>query len=139
MNTLSDAMKDMLSKQTPIQATVTKDGLPNIGPKRSLRVYDDNTLIFNENTGGQTLRNMQDGSQIAIAVIDREKLDGYRFLGRPEILSDGPVFANALDFAQNNGMKPPKFAVLVHIETIYSLRSGADAGKRIEELAQSEG
>lgn len=134
MKTLTQAMKDMLATQTPIQATVTAGGIPNIGPKRSLRVYDDNTLIFNENTGGQTLRNMQDGSKVAVAVIDREKLDGYRFLGTPKIVGEGAPFDNAVEFAGRNGMKTPKFAVLIHIEEIFSLRSGADAGKRMDEL-----
>jgi len=132
MNTIDDTMRAMLAKQLPIQATVSKEGLPDIGPKRSLRYYDDNTLIFNENTGGQTLQNIQDGSKIAIAIIDREALDGYRFVGTPEIFSEGtPAYDNALTFAANNGMKPPKFAVLVHIENIYTLRSGADAGKKL--------
>jgi len=132
MNTLDDAMKAMLSTQLPIQATVSKEGLPDIGPKRSLRLYDDNTLIFNENTGGQTLQNIRDGSRIAVAIIDREVLDGYRFIGKPEIFSEGTApYDNALAFAQKVGMKPPKFAVLVHIDTIYTLRSGADAGKKL--------
>ncbi|WP_205880092.1 pyridoxamine 5'-phosphate oxidase family protein [Lampropedia aestuarii] len=125
-------MKAMLAKQLPIQATVSKDGVPDIGPKRSLRAYDDQTLIYNENTGGQTLQNIRDGSKMAIAIIDREALDGYRFIGKPEVFGEGsPAYANALVFAEKNGMKPPKFAVLIHIESIYSLRSGADAGKKL--------
>lgn len=32
MKTLTDAMKDMLAKQTPIRATVTKTGIPTIDP-----------------------------------------------------------------------------------------------------------
>ncbi|THJ31849.1 pyridoxamine 5'-phosphate oxidase [Lampropedia aestuarii] len=132
MNTLNDTMKAMLAKQLPIQATVSKDGVPDIGPKRSLRAYDDQTLIYNENTGGQTLQNIRDGSKMAIAIIDREALDGYRFIGKPEVFGEGsPAYANALVFAEKNGMKPPKFAVLIHIESIYSLRSGADAGKKL--------
>ena len=131
MNTLNDTMKAMLAKQLPIQATTSKDGLPDIGPKRSLRVYDDNTLIYNENTGGQTLQNLRDGSKMAIAVIDREALDGYRFVGTAEIFSEGKPFENAEAFAAGNGMKTPKFAVLIHIDDIYTLRSGADAGKKL--------
>ncbi|RWR05942.1 pyridoxamine 5'-phosphate oxidase [Sinirhodobacter populi] len=134
MKTLTDAMKDMLATQTPIQATVTEGGIPNLGPKRSLRVYDDHTLIFNENTGGQTLANLRNGSRIAVAVIDREKLDGYRFLGTPEIFDKGAPFDNAVEFAGKNGMKTPKFAILVHIDEIFSLRSGPDAGKKMDEL-----
>ena len=118
MNTLDETMKAFLGKQLPIQATVSKDGLPDIGPKRSLRVYDDTTLIYNENTGGQTLQNIRDGSKIAVAVIDREALDGYRFVGRPEIFGEGAPYDNALAFAETAGMKPPIYAVLIHIEDI---------------------
>lgn len=96
-----------------------------------MRFYDDNTLIYNENTGGKTLQNIKDGSKIAVAIIDREALDGYRFLGTPELFSEGAPFEDALAFAMQNGMNPPKFAVLIHIENIYTLRSGKDAGKRL--------
>lgn len=131
MQVLNDAMKAMLAKQLPIQSTVSKDGLPDIGPKRSLRAYDDQTLIYNENTGGQTLRNILDGSKMAIAVIDREALDGYRFVGTPEVFSEGQPFDDAVAFASQNGMKTPKFAVLAHLDAIYTLRSGPDAGKAL--------
>ena len=131
MNTLNAEIKAMLSIQLPIQATTSKDGVPDIGPKRTLRAYDDNTLIYNENTAGQTLQNIRDGSKMAIATIDREALDGYRFVGTPEVFSEGKPFEDACAYAESKGMKPPKFAVLVHIESIYSLRSGPDAGKKL--------
>lgn len=131
MSFLDETMKQFLAVQLPIQSTVSKDGLPDIGPKRSIRVYDDNTLIYNENTGGQTLRNILDGSKMAIAVIDREALDGYRFVGRPEVFSEGAPFDNAVAFAEGAGMKTPKFAVLIHVEDVFTLRSGPTAGTRI--------
>ncbi|SHE28314.1 hypothetical protein SAMN02745117_00024 [Lampropedia hyalina DSM 16112] len=131
MNTLNDTIKAMLATQLPIQATVGPDGIPDIGPKRSLRAYDDQTLIYNENTGGQTLRNLKDGSKIAVAIIDREALDGYRFLGRAEIFHEGKPYDNAVAFAAKNGMKTPLCAVLIHIEAIFTLRSGPTAGTRL--------
>lgn len=85
MNELNDDMKKMLAKQLPVQATSSPSGVPDIGPKRSLRLYDDRTLIYNENTGGQTLQNIREGSKMAVVVIDREALDGYRFVGTPEL------------------------------------------------------
>ena len=108
MNTLDETMKAFLAQQLPIQATVSKSGLPDIGPKRSLRVHNDNTLIYNENTGGQTLQNIRDGSKMAIAIIDREALDGYRFVGQPEIFNEGAPYENAVTFAEKAGMKLPK-------------------------------
>ncbi|QLJ26934.1 pyridoxamine 5'-phosphate oxidase family protein [Serratia marcescens] len=128
MNELNDEMKKMLAKQLPVQATSSPSGMPDIGPKRSLRLYDDRTLIYNENTGGQTLQNIREGSKMAVVVIDREALDGYRFVGTPELFLAGKPFDDALAFAEKNGMKPPKYAVLIHIDGIYTLRSGPNAG-----------
>lgn len=125
-------MKTMLAEQLPVLASINmEDAIPNIGPKRTLRVYNDTTLIFNENTGGQTLQNIKDGSKIAVAIIDWKALDGYRFLGTPEIYNDGEPLENALTFAKKNNMSAPKCAVLIHIEKIFTLRSGKDAGKRL--------
>lgn len=129
---LDDSMQAMLAAQTPIIATVDQDnGLPNIGPKRSLRVYDEQHLIYNENTGGQTLENIKRGSRVAIAVIDRPNLDGYRFVGTPSIHLEGDAYDNALAFAADNGMKEPKCAVLIKVDEIYTLRSGPTAGQKL--------
>lgn len=100
MNELNDEMKKMLAKQLPVQATSSPSGVPDIGPKRSLRLYDDRTLIYNENTGGQTLQNIKEGSKMAVVVIDREALDGYRFVGTPELFLTGKPFDEALAFAE---------------------------------------
>ena len=129
---LDDKMQAMLASQTPILATVIQDsGQPNIGPKRSLRVYDENHLIYNENTGGQTLKNIEQGSKTAIAVVDRANLDGYRFVGTPSIHHEGAPYENALAFAEKNGMKAPKCAVLIRVDEIYTLKSGPTAGQKL--------
>ncbi|BBB44253.1 pyridoxamine 5'-phosphate oxidase-like FMN-binding protein [Mycobacteroides abscessus subsp. massiliense] len=131
MSTLTEEMKRMLGEQLAILATVTDGTTPNIGPKRSLRVRDDRSLIFNENTGGQTLANIHAGSKVSVAVIDREALDGYRFVGSAQIHDSGPAFDNAVAFAQERGMKHPRCAVVIDIEDIYTLKPGAGAGKRV--------
>ena len=128
---LDEKMKAMLVVHLPVQATTGEDGMPDIGPKRSLRVYSDTALIYNENTGGRTLKNIRAGSKMAVAVIDRENRDGYRFICTPVIYEDGEPYLNALDFAKNNGMQQPLCAVVLQIDEIYSLRSGADAGKKL--------
>lgn len=129
---LDDKMQTMLATQTPILATVIQSsGMPNIGPKRSLRVFDDNHLIYNENTGGQTLVNIEQGSKVAIAVIDRPNLDGYRFVGTPSIHHDGEAFENAVSFAAENGMKEPKCAVIIKVDEVFTLKSGPTAGQKL--------
>lgn len=132
MPKIDDAMRAMLAEQLPILATVTDGTAPNIGPKRSLRVYGDDSLIYNENTGGRHLANIRAGSPVAVAVIDRANLDGYRFLGRAEIHDDGPAWDDCLEFAAANGMGEPKCAVVIHVAEVHSLRSGPTAGTRVD-------
>ncbi len=125
-------MKEMIATQQCFVATVSTAGIPNNAPKRSTRVFDDETLIFNEGTGGTTYRNILDGSKAAIAVVNREILDGYRFLGTPEVVSGGEIYERAAEASLRAGMPKPKAVMLIHIDEIYSLKPGPGAGKRID-------
>lgn len=131
MAKLTQEMKDMILTQQCFHATVSRDGIPNNAPKRSTRVLDDETLIFSEGTGGTTLKNILDGSKVAMAVVNRETLDGFRFLGTPEVLSEGPVYDRSAEMSLKAGMPRPKAVILLHIDEIHSLKPGPMAGKRI--------
>jgi uncharacterized protein len=132
MAQLTQEMKEMILTQQCFQATVSKEGVPNNAPKRSTRVFNDETLIFNEGTGGTTYQNILDGSKVAVAVVNREILDGYRFLGTPEVLTSGDVYEKAAEMSIKAGMPKPKAVILIHIDEIHSLKPGPMAGKRIE-------
>lgn len=131
MATLTQEMKEMILTQQCFHATVSKEGIPNIAPKRSTRIFDDETLIFNEGVGGITWNNILDGSKVAVGVVNREILDGFRFLGTPEVITEGPVYEKSAELSVKNGMPKPKAVILVHIEEIHSLKPGPMAGKRI--------
>jgi predicted pyridoxine 5'-phosphate oxidase superfamily flavin-nucleotide-binding protein len=124
-------MKEMILTQQCFLATVSKEGVPNNAPKRSTRVFDDETLIFSEGTGGTTYKNILDGSKVAVAVVNREILDGYRFLGTPEVLTSGDIYEKSAELSLKSGMPKPKAVILIHIDEIYSLKPGPMAGKRI--------
>lgn len=130
MSKLTDAMKEMIEKQLAYVATVSNDGMPNIGPKRSMRILDDNTLVYNENTGKQTMNNILANGKVAVAYADWAKLDGYRFVGKAEVFTEGKYYDEAVEWAKGK-MGAPKAAVVIHIEDIYTLRSGATAGDKI--------
>ncbi|HNX78438.1 MAG TPA: pyridoxamine 5'-phosphate oxidase family protein [Prolixibacteraceae bacterium] len=131
MATLTQEMKEMILTQQCFHATVSKEGIPNIAPKRSTRIFDDETLIFNEGVGGITWNNILEGSKVAVGVVNREILDGFRFLGTPEVITEGPVYEKSAELSVKNGMPKPKAVILVHIEEIHSLKPGPMAGKRI--------
>lgn len=121
MAKLTQEMKDLIAAQQCFIATVNPDGTPNIGPKRSTRVLDDEHIAFNEVTANQTWKNVQNGSKVAIAVVDREKLKGFRFAGTPEALTSGPVFDQAVAMMQKAGLRTPTAVVRVKIDKIYNL------------------
>ena len=102
MATLTNPMKEMISQQLPFLATVTDAETlrPNLGPKRSLRVWDDHTLVYNENTGRQHYENLREGSLAAVAVVDWAELDGYRFIGPAKIHRTGPVWGACVAYAE---------------------------------------
>ncbi len=131
MAELTQAMKDIIASQQCFIATVNEDGTPNVGPKRSTRVLNDTTLIFNEGTAGSTYRNVLAGSKVAIAVVDREVNDGYRFVGKPEVLTEGEVYEQAAEMSVKMGRLKPAAVVLVHLEQIHSLKPGPGAGKPV--------
>jgi len=131
MAKLTQEMKEMIATQQCFIATVSTTGVPNNAPKRSTRLFDDETLMFNEGTGGNTYKNILDGSKVAIAVVNREILDGYRFLGTPVVLTSGLVYEQAAEVSRNAGMPAPRAVILIHLDEIHTLKPGPGAGKRI--------
>ena len=131
MAKLTQEMKEMVMTQQCFHATVSKEGVPNNAPKRSTRVVDDETLIFSEGTGGTTYKNILDGSKISVAVVNRDILDGYRFLGTPEVITEGEIYDKSAELSLKAGMPKPKAVILIHIDEIYSLKPGPMAGKKI--------
>ena len=131
MATLTPEMKEMIATQQCFVATVDAAGNPNVAPKRSTRVLSDNALIFTEGTGGATYKNVLNGSRVAVGIVNREILDGYRFLGKPEVLAEGELYERAAEMSQKMGMPKPKAVVVIHIDEIQSLKPGPMAGKTI--------
>ena len=131
MSQLTQEMKEMIESQQCFHATVSKDGMPNNAPKRSTRVFNDETLIFNEGTGGRTYQNILDGSKVAVAVVNREIIDGFRFIGTPEVLTSGDIYEKSAAMSLKAGMPKPKAVILITIDEIHSLKPGPMAGKII--------
>lgn len=131
MAILTREMKDMIMSQQCFHATVSREGIPNNAPKRSTRVFDDETLIYSEGTGGITYKNILEGSKISVAVVNREILDGYRFLGTPKVITGGEIYDRSAEMSLKAGMSKPKAVILIHIDEIHSLKPGPMAGKKI--------
>jgi len=131
MATLTQAMKEMIATQQCFVGTVNEDGTPNVAPKRSTRVLSDNSLIFTEGTGGATYANIKRGSGVSVSVVNREILDGYRFVGKASLEESGPLYEAAVTMSSKMGMPKPRAVAIIHISEIHSLKPGPTAGKKL--------
>lgn len=131
MSQLTPEMKDMVMSQQCFHATVSKEGIPNNAPKRSTRVFNDEALIFNEGVGGRTYQNILDGSKVVSAVVNRDVMEGFRFISTPEVVTEGELYEKSAEMSLKAGMPKPKAVIILHIEEIHSLKPGPMAGKKI--------
>jgi len=131
MAKITDAMKELIHTQQCFIATASPEGAPNLGPKGSTRVLDDEHLMFTEITGQQTWANVQAGSQVAVAVVGADRRSGYRFVGSPEVVTAGPLFEAAAEAMRARGVPGAvKGVVVMKVDAIYSL-AGPNPGQRI--------
>lgn len=131
MPALTQEMKEMIAASQCFIGTVNKDGIPNVAPKRSTRVLNDETLIFNEGTGGATFENILNGSKVSVALVHRDITEGYRFLCDAELQTEGANYEQAKEISLKEGKRVPKAVTLLHITEIHSLKPGPTAGKKI--------
>jgi predicted pyridoxine 5'-phosphate oxidase superfamily flavin-nucleotide-binding protein len=129
MAKLTSEMRAMLEQELAIIATASKDGTPNVGPKGSVHVIDEDTLAYAEGTGEKTLRNLQQNPKAAVLVVNREKGDGYQIKGKTELLSSGDFFEEVARKQEQRKRPRPKYAVKIKIEEIYSVKPGMTAKK----------
>lgn len=133
MATLTPEMKEMIGAQLNFLATADKDGNPQVGPKGTMRVFDDNRLIYNEETGRHAWANLQASGKAAVASVDKAKMKGFRFEGNVEIHKDDKIFDDAQAFAKEKGLPAAIAAVIINVTKIVKLDAGPNAGTIIEE------
>ncbi len=128
---LTQEMKDMVATQQCFIGTVNADGTPNVAPKRSTRVLSDNSLIFTEGTGGATYANIKRGSKVSVAVVNRDIVDGYRFVGEASLQDSGELYNAAAEASAKLGRPKPLAVAVINISEIHTLKPGPNAGKKI--------
>ena len=99
-------------------ATVTPDGRPNLSPKGTIRVWDDDRLFFLDIASPNTRANLANNPYIEINVVEERSRRGYRFRGRAAVHVGDAVFAEAMTrvFAEENAKYPVASVVLIHVE-----------------------
>jgi len=99
-------------------ATINQDGSPNLSPKSTLRIFNDNHLIFANIKSPGTISNIKRDPRIEINCVDIFARRGYRFKGKGIIYSAGTKLCHDLliDIRKEHGKSIPVLdAVLIEV------------------------
>src|SRR5437762_5463435 len=75
-------------------ATVCPDGTPNLSPKGTTAIWNDDHIVFADIRSPATISNLRSNPTVEVNVVDPILRKGYRFKGTAEIHSEGPLFQN---------------------------------------------
>ena len=105
MGTLTEEMKRVVERQRlGFVATVCPDGTPNLSPKGTVCVLDDDHLMFADIRSPGTISNLRQNPNIEVNVVDPLVRKGYRFKGRAEVLESGAQFEQLVAAFAARGM-----------------------------------
>lgn len=121
MAKITEEMKALIKEQQAFIATASPDGTPNIAPKGSTRVLDEEHITFAESAGKRTYENLKKNPKVSIVVCDRGQMKCLRFQGKAEILTSGPLFEKSVENMKKMGAPPPQALIKVKVEEIFDL------------------
>jgi uncharacterized protein len=137
MGILTADMKRVVEQQRlGFVATVCPDGTPNLSPKGTTAVWDDDHLIFANIRSPGTLANLRANAHVEVNVVDPFVRKGYRFKGVASIVESGPLYDELLAFYRERGSQHAvREIVMIQVHTAQPIDSPAyDLGLTEDEV-----
>ena len=132
MGILTDDMQRVIREQRlAYVATVCADGTPNLSPKATTTVWDDDHLIFADIRSPTTRENLMHQPVCEVNVVDPIARKGYRFKGRATVVTAGQRFDEGVAFyRRSRQLSPIQAIVFIKVERALPLTSPAyDVGR----------
>ena len=132
----------VLEQRLGFAATVCPDGTPNLSPKGTTTVFDDEHLLFADIRSPGTVGNLKVNPAVEINVVDPLLRKGYRFKGAATLHAGDDVYGRALSLLAERGydLTPERVhtVVLVRVERARRLLSPAYDTGATEEQVRSD-
>jgi predicted pyridoxine 5'-phosphate oxidase superfamily flavin-nucleotide-binding protein len=128
MGLLTDDMKRVVGEQRlGFIATVCPDGTPNLSPKGTTAVWDNDHLVFANIRSPGTLANLRQNANVEVNVVDPFLRKGYRFKGIATVLSSGALYDQVLAFYEARGSRVSAIreVVLIRVHSAQPIDSPA--------------
>jgi predicted pyridoxine 5'-phosphate oxidase superfamily flavin-nucleotide-binding protein len=106
-------------------ATVTAEHRPNLSPKGTIRVWDEDHLFFLDIASPKTRAKLERNPWIELNVVEQFSRRGYRFLGLASLHRGDEVYGEATRrvFAEEGATYPVETVVLIAVERAQPLIS----------------
>jgi uncharacterized protein len=113
MTMLSEEAKTFIKDTHPgFIATASASGRPNVSLKGSLRVLDDEHIVFADIHSPNTISNLVENPQVAAMVFEPSTRHGCRVWGTATILSSGELFEQSNVELASRNMKANHLVVI---------------------------
>lgn len=99
-------------------ATISPDGTPNLSPKGSLTVWDDQRLVFADVESPHTIRNLAGNPRVEVNVVDPFTRRGWRFRGQGAVLRSGDLYWKILEMYKTEGADIRRVRAVVVIDVL---------------------
>jgi predicted pyridoxine 5'-phosphate oxidase superfamily flavin-nucleotide-binding protein len=119
MGLLTPDMKRVVGEQRlGFVATVCPDGTPNLSPKGTTAVWDEDHLVFANIRSPGTVANLKRNASVEVNVVDPFLRKGYRFKGVASILVSGALYDQVIAFYRERGSQVSAIreVVMVRVE-----------------------
>ncbi len=131
----------VLEQRLGYHASVRPDGTPNLSPKGTTSVWDDEHLFFAEIRSPRTLDNLRANPAIEVNVVDPFARRGYRFKGAASIHTGDDVYRRGLELLRERDYGAyedrVRAIVLIRVERAEAVTSPAyDVGASEDELVE---
>ena len=139
MGILTEDMRRVVEAQLGFIATVCPDGTPNLSPKGTIAVWDDDHLVFADLRSPGTIANLRSNSSVEVNVVDQLVRKGYRLKGTAVVHTEGDDFERGVEFYERRGLERARerihSIVIVAVERASPVTSPAyDLGATEDEL-----
>src|SRR5262249_28796414 len=133
--------KALADRMPCVLATASPEGVPNIGFKGSMMVFDDEHLAYWERTRGTHLANIERNPWVAVLYQNFTERLGWRFLGHATVIKEGDrwreVMGRVVEFELRQDPERLGYAVLIQVDKVIArgqvlmAREEAETGKAV--------
>jgi predicted pyridoxine 5'-phosphate oxidase superfamily flavin-nucleotide-binding protein len=139
MGILTAEMQRVVERELGFVATVTPEGTPNLSPKGTIAVWDDDHLVFADLRSPGTVENLRSNPAVEVNVVDQLIRKGYRLGGTAVVHTEGTEFDRGVQLYEQRGLVQARerihSIVVIAVERALPVTSPAyDMGATEDEL-----